>query len=350
MTYCCGWKHGQSVYLIADSAKTSQVESVTPRSSFGESHRAVRDGHVEESLLKLIPISSNAAAAFAGNVAMATEAIAFLAQRWPELALDIPGLFSSLAATLGPFDSSRAIAILLASTGADSQPHLAHWESGKGLVEADASFAQIGSLDSYHSELTPLFVSDLAARKISEELLLAAMTALVQSYGLHDNLIDQNVGGLIFGLRINNGHVEWQDDTNYVLHNFDLSSLTFISAVARDNAIIVLSSATQDVRAFLNSVSVPSWKDWHSKWDKESVAQIMRGQFRYWVFLRTEDKAITVVRRADPTKDGRLVKSTDAGNGVVNLAFGQELIGLLQQPLTDLGDGSIPLRFNFRVD
>src|SRR5262249_33497274 len=61
MRYCAGWKYADSVFLLGDTAATKRSPPTTPRSSFGELHPQVRGEHVEESLLKLVPIASGAA-------------------------------------------------------------------------------------------------------------------------------------------------------------------------------------------------------------------------------------------------------------------------------------------------
>jgi len=349
MTYCAGWKHSNSVYLLADSAVTKPDVPRTPTSSFGESHRQVRDEHVEEALLKLVPIGMGSAVAYAGDVQLAARMIEFLRENI-HLAESGSGLLGMLTASFGPFDSARPVELLLAIAEQDKPIELIHWDSITTLVSVGANYYQIGSLTSYHASLTPEFLARLINGSVPGERALAIIIALVQSYGIHDNLIDQNIGGLIFGLRCTDGVIHWQEDTNFVIHNFDLSTTTFVSAFARDDAVVVNSSATNDTRIFMHSANTLSPNEWIERWRDFIQEKVNSDHYRYWVFIRSPDKCITVVRREDPERAGELVRTTFLGDGKFDLAIREELMSLLRQPLIDLGDGSIPVRLNFRND
>jgi hypothetical protein len=108
MTYCAGWKYADTIFLLGDTAATKRSRPTTPHSSFGELHAEVRGEHVEETLLKLVPIAPGTAVAFAGDVRLATEMIGFLKSNYDD-AKPLDKLFSSLAASLGPFHSDRFV-------------------------------------------------------------------------------------------------------------------------------------------------------------------------------------------------------------------------------------------------
>ncbi len=348
MTYCAGWKYANSVYLIADSLATKLALPVTPSSTFGELHGQIRAEYVEECLLKLVPIAPGAAVAFAGDVALATQIIEFLQGNFGKQD-NITKLFSSLTSSLGPFDRTRPVEIIFAYSSSNESVELAHWNSIQCLVSADSDYYQIGSLTSYHSALTPRLLSDLVRGRIDPERVLPIITALVQSYGVHDNLIEQNIGGLIFGLRCNGGAIAWQDDTNFVIYDNLMSTTIFASALVRDNAVAVTSSATNDTRVFMHSASTAS-SSWMERWKGLVQYEMESDNFRYWVFIRIPDKCITVIRRDDPKKRGQLVRSTYLGSGKFDIAINTQIMDLLRQPLNDLQDGSLPLRINFRND
>lgn len=73
MTYCVGWKHQGAVFLLADAALTKLAEPSTDCSSFGELHGKVRGEHVEEALLKLVPVGKATAAGTAAKTAGASK-------------------------------------------------------------------------------------------------------------------------------------------------------------------------------------------------------------------------------------------------------------------------------------
>jgi hypothetical protein len=347
MTYCAGWKYDGSVFLIGDTAATKPSPPSTPLSSFGQLHAEVRGEHVEESLLKLVPIAPGTAVAFAGDVQLALEVIAFLKSIYDDAA-PLDNLFSSLEASLGPFDRSRAVELILASSRKDGDSRLVHWDTVHGLNAEVSDYYQIGSLTSYHAALTPQVLSLLANGKVPSERLLPILTAVVQSYGVHDNLIDMNVGGVVFGLRVHEGRVSWQDDTNFVLYDPSLTNIAYVSSFVRDDVLVVNSSLTNIVLLLANSVSMPSSQVWRTSWEAYVKSHLRSDQYRYWVFLCTVGKIITVLRREALDRESRYVRLEAAGGNEFNIGMSAELRSLLTQPLADRGAGSLPFRLNFR--
>ena len=287
--------------------------------------------------------------AYAGDVQLAVCIIEFLREsiNFAETGYELLGMLST---SLGPFDTGRPVELILAFAAQGKPVELLHWDSISTTASIGANYYQIGSLTSYHASLTPEFLTTLINGSVPGERALAITIALVQSYGIHDNLIDQNIGGLIFGLRCTNGAIHWQEDTNFVVHNFDLSAIIFASAFARDDAVVVSSSATNDTRIFMHSANHLSPHEWMEKWREFIQEKTKSDKYRYWVFIRNPDKCITVIRREDPERTGELVRTTYLGDGKFDLALREELMGLLRQPLNDRGDGSIPVRLNFLND
>jgi hypothetical protein len=218
------------------------------------------------------------------------------------------------------------------------------------LNPRNSDYYQIGSLTSYHAALTPQVLSVLAAGKVPTERLLPIISAVVQSYGIHDNLIDRNVGGIIFGLRVQAGGLFWQDDTNYVLYDPPFANVAYVSAFVRDNVLVVSSSLTNDVRALAHSTSTPSFQVWLSSWETYIKTHLNSDQYRYWVFLSTLGKVITILRREDLNRKSRYFSLDATGDGKFIIGISPELMSILVKPLVDRGDGSLPFRLNFRND
>jgi hypothetical protein len=349
VTYCAGWAYETSIFLIADTAATKTSRPNAPYSSFGQLHDIVRGAHVEESLLKLVTVGPGAAVAFAGDVQLAVEIARHLRENFhPSANPEV--LLASLSTSLGPFDPARPVELLLATAPAGERPRLARWDTIDSTAKSDLDFCQIGSLTSYHGALTEHWLAVLAARNLSAENLLSSLTAVVQSYGIHDNLIDQNVGGLIFGLRLSDGAVEWQSDTTYVVYDPSLRNVNFISALVRGDALVISSSFNDDVRIFLDSVSPSTADDWLQRWEKSVKDQLNSDKFRYWVFLGTERRAITVVRRESLGTPNQYVTLTSQGGGKFDLGISPKLMKVLCTQPTDRQDGSIPFRLNFLND
>lgn len=350
MTYCAGWKYSSSVYLFADTAATKDSPPTTTHSSFSELHAQVRGEYVEESLLKIVPVSDGIAIAFAGDVQLATSIIEFLSENLEANVSDLRSLLSSVTISFGPFSRDRTVELLLAASGPLGEQQLLCWNTVSGLDTSDSDFYQIGSLESYHSAVTPLLLSILAKGSLAPDRLLSVLTAVVQSYGVHDNLIEQNIGGLIFGLRTEAGRTIWQEDTNYVLYDPQIKNLIWISAFVRDDVVVLNSSQTNDIRCLAHSVSTASIQAWLNKWQGYVKSHLETDRYRYWVFISTLGKVITVLRRDDFDVESRYVSLRKSGDGKFDMDISGELMSLLTKPLTDLHDGSLPFRLVFRND
>ncbi|WP_335086210.1 hypothetical protein [Nostoc sp.] len=347
MTYCVGWKYGGAVYLLGDTAATKPLPSSTDQSSFGQLHDKVRGEYVEESLLKVVPIAPDTAIAFAGEVQLATAIIEFLKENFCSTET-FTHLFKKVNASLGPFDPKRPVALLLAYAPSNVEPQLIHWDSTHGLDSRQSDYYEIGSLTSYHAALTPQVLSILANGQLAPDRILPMLIAVVQSYGIHNNLIEQNVGGIIFGLRVYKGEITWQEDTNFVLYDPTFASLAYISAFVRNDVLVVNSSLTNDIRAFAHSVSTPSIQAWQKSWNPFVVSHINSDKYRYWVFLCTGARVITVLRRDRFDSENKYFSLQYSGDGNFSFGLSPELKALLVEQLRDLGDGSLPFRLNFR--
>lgn len=339
-----------SVYLFADAAITKGLPPSTTHSSFGELHVQVRGEYVEEALLKIVPLSDGTSVAFAGDVQLATRIVEFLSDNLETNANSLIVLLSSLDASLGPFSKDRNVELLIATSSPCGDSQLLYWSTVSGLDTSKSDYYQIGSLKSYHSALTPQVLSILVKGNLAPDRMLSVVTAVVQSYGIHDNLIEQNIGGLIFGLRTHVGHTMWQEDTNFVLYDPQVTRPILISAFIRDNVVVVNSSQTNDIRVFAHSVSTRSIQAWANKWESDIKSHLETDRYRYWVFISMIGKVITVLRRDSLDQESHYVSLRKIAGGRFEIGMSQELMSLLKQPLTDHHDGSLPFRLNFRND
>ena len=349
MTYCAGWKSQDAVFLLADTAVTKRSKPATTHSSFGQLHDEVQGEYVEEGLLKLVPLNSGTVAAFAGDVDLATSCLEFLRSRIT--ATTSPrDLLQGLTVSLGPFPKERPVEILLAFTDEAGRSDLVHWESLRGLDPTESDYYQIGSLTSYHAALTPELISLFVSGSLDTERMLSVVSTIVQSYGIHDDLIRMNVGGLIFGAMSRLGSVTWQPDTNFVLYSLDFSFRAVITAICRENMLVLSSSITDDTRIFAHSVSMPRVGVLTEDWLQRAKREIDSGATPLWVFISTVGRVITLIFRADVNKESRYVKFTNLGGGNFELALSPDLMELLRKPLQDRNDDSMPFRLNVRND
>jgi hypothetical protein len=349
MTYCVGWKYRDAVFLLADTAVTKNAHPSITHSSFGQLHAEVRGEHVEEGLLKLVPLNSGTVAAFAGDVGLATSCLEFIHAQMT--ATTRPRyLFSALTVSLGPFPEDRPVDILLAFSDDAGHCELVHWNSLQGLDPTESDYYQIGSLTSYHAALTPALLSQFVSRNMDTERMLSVVSAIVQSYGIHHDLISMNVGGLVFGVQSRLGSVTWQADTNYFLYSPDFSFRAIITAIARDNTLVVSSSITDGTLVLGHLISMPREGLWTQDWLEKTKSEIDSGTTPLWVFISTAGRVITLIVRSDVYKDSRYVKFKNLGDGKFDIGLSPELMALLQRPLQDRNDGSLPFCLNVRND
>lgn len=349
MTYCAGWKYQDAVYLLADTAITKSTKPTTTQSSFGQLHDEVRGEYVEEGLLKLVPLNFGAAAAFAGDVDLGTSCLEFLRDRMTRKTSP-RDLLRGLMVSLGPFPAERRVEILLAFTDEAGRSDLVHWDSLRGLDPTESDYYQIGSLTSYHAAITPELISLFVSGSLDTEKMLSVVSAIVQSYGIHDDLIRMNVGGLVFGVMSRLGTVTWQPDTNFVLYSLDFSFRAVITAIARENMLVLSSSITDDTRIIANSISMSRADILTEDWLQKAKREVDSGATPLWVFISTVGRVITLIFRADISKQSRFVQFTNLGGGNFDLGMSPDLMELLHRPLEDRNDGSLPFRLNVRND
>ena len=166
------------------------------------------------------------------------------------LGMQLPQLIESTANSLGPFPNNDPVTLLIGnkeSTGAE----LYLWESRKPYeIVPVQGFSSIGSIGSYHTKLTREMVAFLIQRFSYNHFPL--ILSLVQAYGIHENVIQHNVGGIIFGASLTSDGVRWQPDTSYLLYDEDISDIQIVTCLARNNALAVYSSINKERYLFHN--------------------------------------------------------------------------------------------------
>ena len=219
MTYCVAWKYQGTAFIVADSAATKSVLPSLPRSSVGEAQQFMYNYSVEESLLKIVTINNNIVVAYSGDVLTATSIIDFIKN---SLGLhgNVGELIKSISLSLGPFDKEWAVSLIIANI-LGNDVNLVKWDSNNQNVFCGGNDVfQIGNLQTYHSSLTHSLLSLLVSGKLPIERMLPIVTAIIQSYGVHDNMMSHHIGGMIYGISLSkHDGVRWQEDIKYVLYD-----------------------------------------------------------------------------------------------------------------------------------
>lgn len=346
MTYCFGLKYRNSVYLMADSAVTrSSGGPSTPASSFGESSVAIPGHTVDEGALKIIRVAADCLVAYSGDIRRAENAATTLRALYAQ-ADSVPSLFSRLASSID-VRADGAFAFLLARCTNDG-PELWKWESrspdaAPTLIEGSA---HIGSLATWHADLTHGMAQLIAEGSLDEDRVLVFLTALIQGFGLRDTLMQHGVGGVISAAQVGPAGATWLPDVNYVLHTDQLTSFEVISVACRADGVAVCSSLTNDTRAFLSSTSTVDPGAWRQLWSGRLQQQFDACGARIWVFLGLHAATIFILDAGSVVTRTPVCTVDAQGNGKFKFGVHPLLEAVLRAPLQG-EPGTMGLRVSF---
>lgn len=243
MTYCVAMKGQFGVVIAADSAVTSDAPPRLELSSFGEKH-ARRYGRetgpfVKEEMLK-IEVIGECAVTFAGDL--------------DEIERILAVFRGGIEAWVSPLDAFKAAAQKAASPSKaqiilgyrkDAAPRIATFNANSnGEVIDDVEYASFGSMKDVYQELTAKYFRVLTENNASSSRILVQIIALLQSYGIHDYLIEDGVGGGFCGVAMDSSGVHWQPDILFVVAHPELEHVGYIGSFARDNCWCMFSSLT----------------------------------------------------------------------------------------------------------
>jgi hypothetical protein len=329
---------------VADSAVTKSTPLTLPQSSFGETHPFTGEYYVEEGLLKIVQISNNFVVAFSGDVLMATEIIKFIKEHLRNNN-DIILLFKSMVKSLGPFEKHRAVSLIIATT-IGGHLDLVKWETedSHNLLQGN-EYLQIGSVQPFHGLMTQAILSLLAKGNLPIERMLPISTAIIQSFGIHHDMMSQFIGGMIYGLSIDSKNMLcWQEDTRYILYDPEFKDIGFITCLCRGDAVSIRSTITNDTRVLLHSSNSLRPNDWNDKWKELLISDYQSCSVKYWSFLSKKDHNITVVTLPVKSNGGKYFIMKYLGEGKYDFAINPKFVEMLTSPLLENGELSMPYR------
>lgn len=298
MTYCLAWKTKSAIFLLADSSVTLNKSLKKTYSSFGELQGSQGDISVVESLLKINPLRKNVAIAFAGDVRVANSIIDTI-----RVLLDsgesCRKALEKAIANNSPIPSSRSVSIILAYYE-NQFPMLAHFNSQQPQKIIDVEdVIQIGSMGSYYPEFSARMIRSFIGGTSKPENILAAITAVVQTYGIHAVLSEMYVGGAFFGLFIDQYGLNWQEDTTYIIY-YDRRGVPniggFITVGVRDNVLFAASSLTNETKFMTSHVSAENANSWIGEWQERILDILKSYHSEYYVFISTQHRITSIVR------------------------------------------------------
>lgn len=232
MTYVVGWKDEKNVYVVADSALSSELKSdEISISSFGEIEKVYGNYQVSEQALKIAVLQNKYIISFAGLTTKIYSVLEFIRDNL-EMDLNIYEVLEYAKNSM-PSDEYELIIAFY-----DNRPILLHF-NGKETIERE--FVQIGSG-------VPVFRNTIEVytkKKIQYEdpsFKLVYIVTLIQCTSIKEGLIKHGVGGAFSGIRAGENGISWCSDSTYCIYEDNqLSSLKSVTIMPRDNCVFVSS-------------------------------------------------------------------------------------------------------------
>ena len=297
MTYCLGWKTKKAVFLLADTSVTLNKSLGKKYSSFGELQGSQGNESVVESLLKINAVEKKAAIAFAGDVGLANSVIESL-QTFLDLGKPYRQALEAAIANNSPLPSSKPISLILAYVDTNSPKLLYFCSESSELIDIE-DVVQIGSMGSYYPSFSDQMIRSFIGGTSKPENILAAITGVVQTYGIHAVLSEMYVGGGFFGLYIDQSGLYWQEDTTYVIYHINNDALLiagFITIGVRENVLFIGSSLLNETKFISSHISATSMNSWMQTWPPRIFNTLKTYSSDFYVFLNTKQQMATIVR------------------------------------------------------
>lgn len=332
MTYCFAWKYQNSVFLIADTLVTQGTPADLQVTNMNEPQcQLAPNEFVEERLLKIRELKEGVAVAISGDIRLAFEITDFMREHIDTVG-EVADLFPMVEASFGPFDPILRVQILVVEAVDHGECTIGRWDSQVGYEIAPIS-SYIGSLPQRFADVIANLILRLQLDWPSKEAILYSGIALVESYGQCEDLVSQNVGGVVCGLRVQESRTIWMEDVITVLYKDDHTFDGMVSVHVRDGNLCINSTfrgveGTILVNKSATAHSIAEMRAWGDRWlpflrDYLSEHFMMCNR---WLFIN-RDRLLSVVFLVHTTLDKveHELRITRSANGDVNFEFRNEL-------------------------
>lgn len=349
MTYCLAWKTKHAAFLLADTAVTlNKSLGVRKYSSFGELQGSEGKETVIESLLKINVFGKTCALVFSGDVELANSIIDSL-KFYLDSGESPRRAFRAAIRTNSPFSKFKSVSILF--TFFDGQvPVLLKFDSTNPTAFIDdLDIVQIGSMGSYYPAFSDYIIRSFIDGSSKPGNILAAITAVLQSYGIHSVLAKMYVGGAFFGLYLDQSGVYWQEDTTYVIYHENdqrLQLAGLITVGIRDNVLFVGSSLINETKFMSNRLSAAAIESWMNSTSQQVLKTLDNYQSQYYVFLSNKQHMVTVVRTYGNLTN-EYFQIYPLGNNKVAFLLNERFYQLIRDIHAQRSDNAIPFRLTW---
>lgn len=310
MTYCVGLRTKTGVFVGADSVFSSASPSAhtlasSSRTAFGELQGDVGpDGsrYVSEEGLK-VSIGSDTVVGFAGDVEIARAVI----RNYFDGRKAGFGARESVHSALVSVTPCEKEAEILFAFYEFEQPCLVHINTlDQSSVEVDG-LVQLGSelADGQH-EWTEKFVSlnleqleRLGTHPLHTERAFTNFLALLQSYGVHDHLLQHGVGGAFVAAWVTPTGARWQGSHLFVMLGEEPSYEDPMCATSiHEDVLCLVNNQTESTKLLSWMLSNENTDDTKARFDsaaEKCIAAWDAGTFDYFILLNRTRHVVTVV-------------------------------------------------------
>lgn len=288
--------------IVADAAITTrgQVRPGGPRrSSFGEKHRATRQGFVREEALKLYRLGHGVIGAYCGPVRLGMAALDHIKRR-----LAMSERFVEVVEGVQPLVATAELVLV----GPDRSNTWRRWfVSDTSIVEDyDNTVVRIAgsATDQQRTFVNNAYKAFLAIPEIKTDphhALTAAIVAL-QAHGQRVDLVDHGIGGTFWGLGASESGVFTQKDIMYMLFDADegadvrirIETLSAVVSGQREHIAFAWRARLRQrgLRVFVGDVSFVSNED-----IRRAAGGMMDVQPYYLAFVERKTGSVLVCGR-----------------------------------------------------
>lgn len=353
MTYCLGWKNGDSVIVAADSALTSNSSFYTPSTlqttSFGELRYLSEDRVTEERGLKIFCFK-NAVLTCAGKSASARGVVEAFKKEIEQVDDPVEALKTAIGVSLSPpYD----VAFIL-GTIREGQPVLVSFnEKRDGKIVEHDQLVQLGSAPEVLKEATSDFLLHETATSGSLNERMVSLLAILQSYGQYGPFMSTGVGGAFTAAAVNRFGTCWQPDIMFMACRKDFEGDLLVTTCVRHECLLLDSPAIPGSSKCLANVSPSELFSQRTleitkRACEEATIQYQKGKFDYVVIMNGDFPNVIVLDMSRKHKHNLLwIDSAISPDGVsMSIRFDPKLMAMRDVPLHDKDGGSVPT-FNF---
>lgn len=351
MSYVLGWKTQSNVYIAADSMITSAPTMIADQSSFGE--RQIREGgiSVAERGMKIV-VDNDLAIGLCGDFRIARNLASSVILGNRRLR-DPMKAMQEMVVSNGPFTNGCEVQLIIAWRGKPGPRLFCFNDDGScSLREAACGEGfQLGSAHTMHKNITrQLFKPLVAMERYGPAAHLTAALGLLQSYGIHDYLLRDRVGGSFTGLSVTSEVITWQPDLLFLIDEPEKYIWPGIATCVRDHNLIVNSTITHEPRVFMTTVNGENdFAQWSKRWGKFAKSCITTQLFDFVVLLGLKRWVVIVIemKRASMSRMLKFQSGSTAADSISWFELHKDMVSALRREFSNVEADARNFRFAF---